>query len=177
MRPFTAPISDRSRELFGTYQRRYETQPSMRPFDALISERSRELYGEYRSRYSRLKIGSQAYKANMPADGLNWVTVTPWSGDGDLAPEINDIAIYQVFMAYAGWAGTAAWRVLIDDVKIYPFQSSESVDNGNTMSLGTLSTTVRTGEVCTIQFRSDNAADGAGVNMLMTRVYYAELRG
>ena len=179
MRPFNPdPISDRNRELFGTYMRRHEYVPSMNPFDAQISERSRELFGVHRSRYSRLKVGSQAYKITMPADGLNWVTVSPWSvgGDGDMSPTINDIAIYQVYMSYAGWAGIASWRILVDGVKVYPFQASDIVDNGNTMYLGTLSTTVRTGEVCTIQFRSDNAADGAGVNMSLTRVFYAELR-
>lgn len=179
MRPFNPdPITDRSRELFGEYMRRYETPPSMSAFDAPISDRQRELYGVHRSRYSRLKVGQHAYNLFMPANGTNWVTVGPWSvgGDGDLAPTIHDIAIYQVLMSYGGWAGNGIWRMLVDGVKVYPFLDEELIDNGSTMYLGTLSTTVRTGEVCEIQFKSDNAADGAGVNMSVTQVLYGELQ-
>lgn len=179
MQPFDASIEERGRELYGKHESRYYPPKEYQPFGASIDDRKREMYGDYRSRYSRLKVGSQAYHLGMAANGTNWVTVGPWSvgGDGDLEPTIYDIAIYQVLMLYFGWAGVASWRMLIDGVKVYPFQAHEEVDNGNTMYLGTLSTTVRTDETCVIQFKSDNAADGAGVNMSLVRVYYGEFRG
>lgn len=205
VRPFVSPISHRGRELFGVHESRYRTAKTMQPFDASIEERGRELYGkhesryyppkeyqpfgaaiddykrdlygDYRSRYSRLKVGQQAYHLGMAANGTNWVTVSPWSagGDGDLKPTVNDIAIYQVVMAYGGWAGVGIWRMLIDGTKVYPFPLEEIIDNGNTMYLGTLSTTVKTGEVCDIQFKSTNAGDGAGQTMFV-KAWYAELR-
>jgi len=179
MQPFDAQISERERELFGEYQSRFYQPKEYQPFGTPIDEYSRELYGDYRKRWNTTKVGSQAYDISVPANGTNWVTVGPWSvgGDGDLEPTVYDISIYQVYMAYFGWAGVASWRMLIDGVKVYPFQASEVVDNDNTMYMGTLSTTVRTGQVCEIQFKSDNAADGAGVNMSIVRVFYGELRG
>lgn len=172
MRPFNPdPISDRSRELFGTYMRRYEYVPSMNPFDAAISERSRELYGGYRSRYSSRKVGARAGSNIATANGVNWVdlVLTP---TGCLSPTIYDTTIYRTYFYYFGsWAGTPSFRILIDDVKVYPFLSEETIVNDTTVSLGCLSMTVRAGEVCRVQFRSDNAADGAGDSMICALDY------
>jgi|LGVF01.1.fsa_nt_gb hypothetical protein len=151
-----------------------------RPFDENpIGSRYRERYGQYRSRYARLKVGSQAYQLHADADGTNWVKVD-WSagGDGNLQPTIHDIAIYKVMMwKNGGWAGEALWRLTIDDVKVYPFQAQETVVDAVEVYLSTLSTTVKTGEVCDLQFKSTNAGDtGGGGQDLFARVYYAELR-
>lgn len=172
MRPFNPdPISDRNRELFGTYMRRYEDVPSMSAFDALISDRRRELYGVYRSRWSARKVGAKAGSGIATANGLNWVdmVLTP---AGCLSPTIYDTTIYRTYFYYFGtWTGTPSFRILVDDEKVYPFDADETIVNDTTVSLGCLSMTVRTGEVCRVQFKSDNAADGAGDSMICSLDY------
>jgi len=175
MRPFNPdPITDRSRELFGTYMRRYETEPSMSAFDAPISDRKRELYGAYQSRWSTIK--KARYTAEFTdANGLNWVTV----GDpgGQLSPTINDIAIYQVwFSVGGGWAGTAQFRILVNDVKVYPFWAAEEVIDGKWTFLGSLSVNIRVGDTGILQIRSTDAGDvGAGFD-IMSSAGYTEFR-
>lgn len=187
MRPFTAKISDRERELYGEYAKRYETETSMKPFDAPISERSRELYGEYmrryedvssmsafdseigsykrnlygeyRTRWSIQKIGDHMYEWD-DANGVNWVDMP--DGLGRLSPTKHDVAIYRAIFYFSGWAGTPQWRVMVDGTKVYPFSSYDAAVDNTLVLFGTLSTMIRTGEVGVLQFRSDNAIDGAG---------------
>lgn len=172
MRPFTAPISDWKRELFGTYMRRYETQPSMKPFDARISERSRELYGEYQARWSTQKIGQVVNSDMMDANGVNWVDITWGVGIKPLEDTTYSKAVYRYHAStMGGWAGTPYWRMLINDVKVHPFASEEPPALGATTSLGYLSMNVREGDVFKAQFRSTNAADGAG-KLFLIRLDY-----
>lgn len=171
MRPFTAPISDRSRELFGTYQRRYETPPSMSAFDAPISDRRRELYGEYRSRWSKKKVGLGLMTWD-DADGINWVDCSlalPYMG-----PTIFDTSVYQIRLTMlGGWAGTGYYRILIDDEKVYPFSSYDTISSGTLVSLGTLSNSIRTGETCLVQFKSGNAGDTGPAQSMKTELMLA----
>ena len=126
MRPFNADISDRRRELYGEYMRRYETVPSMQPFDADIGDRSRHLYGDYRPRYSAIKIVNVASTTD-DANGTNWVDMTwdlPWFAI--IKPDF-DISIYQHSATIGGtWAGVPKWRMLINDKQVYPFTDTAS---------------------------------------------------
>jgi hypothetical protein len=105
MRPFNADISDRRRELFGEYMRRYETEPSMQPFDADIGDRSRHLYGEYRSRYSAQKIGRLANTENTLANGITWVEMGWLLASFPLLLNIFDKSVYQYYGSTSGGAG------------------------------------------------------------------------
>ena len=203
MQPFDAPISEHDRNLFGEYQPRYQVKKQMQPFDAGISERERELYGEfesryyqpkeyqpfgasiddykrelygdYRSRYSRLKVGLFAGGFFAGCNGLNWVTINT-SPAAALKPTTNDIALYQIYFFILGApAGTLTYRVLVDGVKVYPFEPDEDIVHDTWQYLGTLSTAVKTGEECVVQFRSDNAGDGAATEVV-SFMRYAELR-
>lgn len=162
MRPFNIDISDRRRELFGEYMRRYEEVPSMQPFDADIGDRSRHLFGEYRQRWSSLKEAS-IISFSAAANGLNWVDCAA-APASRVSPKIFNEAMYQYqALDFGGWAGTPTYRVMMGDTKVYPFLTDEPLDvTGNWKSLGILSTGIRTGETINWQIRSDNAADGAG---------------
>jgi hypothetical protein len=84
-----------------------------------------------------------------------------------------DKSMYQyIGIIGGGWAGVPEFRALIDDVKVYPFEGHVDIVSGNTVNFGTLSTSVRQGEVVKLQFRSSNAADGAGKTLVM-QINYA----
>ena len=151
------------------------------PFGDPLGDRSRELYGKYLKRFAKTKYGSQGLCTSKTANGTNWVDLEPVYGNGDmlypLYPDIHDIAIYQLtFLVGGTWAGEPRYRVLIDGEKAYPFDTSEPIVDGVTVYLGTLSTTVRTGQACKVQFKSTDAADGAGKTILMM-CNIAEMRG
>lgn len=191
MRPFTEPISERSRQKYGTYQPRYEEVKGMQPFDADISSYKRELYGDYQKRYettssmsafdselgsykrdmfgdylpkySTIKVATRAILKGV-ADGMNLVDMEwtlPWFTIID--PKF-EISIYQYWAFTLGtWTGTPNWRMTLNDKKVYPFSSMDEVDITQTVqSLGSLSVKVRMGDELKVQMMSDNAADGVG---------------
>ena len=133
------------------------------PFGEPLDDRSRERYGRYRSRWSTLKIGAKAGSGIAGANGTAWVDLS-FTPSSILSPTINSLSIYRLQLNLIGapWTGTARYRILIDDVKVYPFDTEADIQDGVSLSLGTLSTSVRTGEVCKVQFRSTNAADTGG---------------
>jgi len=174
MRPFDAEVSDRSRELFGEHMRRYETTPSMSAFDSEIGSYKRDLYGEYRPRHSAIKV-AQVASTDDDANGMNWVDMTwdlPWYPIID--PEF-DISIYQYTAAKGGsWAGIPMWRMMINDLVVFPFPgvaNSYLDTTGSRVSFGSLSVRLRMGDTLKMQFMSTNAGDGVG-DWLMMDLYY-----
>ena len=147
------------------------------PFGDPLGERSRELYGKYRKRYSSQKTAGFAYRISTKANGVNWVDLEPTSPVGILEPSIYNIALYRINMTAMWFNGTPKYRILVNDVKVYPFVAEEDVQSGVTVNLGTLSTAVRTGDHCKVQFRSDDPTDNPGDSgaELMMYLYLAEL--
>lgn len=172
MRPFDADISERSRELYGDFQPRYETDPSMSAFDSELGSYKRDLFGDYRPKHSTIKVSDDA-DLTGDANGNNWVDLTwdlPWY---KIINPDYDISIYQYHaFKIGGWAGVPYWRMLINDVKVYPFPLYELLDTTSTIhSFGALSIKLRLDDALKVQMFSSAAGDGAGKSAHITLNY------
>ena len=138
----------------------------MRPFNEPLDDRSRHLFGRYRPRYSMRKVGYQMGTNSVNPNGTNWVDM-PFIFSS-LSPTINDATVYQIKFVIAGpWVGNKLYRMLVNGQKVYPFDDDDYCPTVAWEHLGCLSLTVRTGEECTLQIRSDNIADtGVGLTAM-----------
>ena len=115
----------------------------------------------------RKKTAAQTTQAATNANGTAWVDLKT------IAPTTSDIELYQVKMTTAGsWAGTAKYRIIVGSTKVYPFPADKSITSG-TLESFIFPINIQINETAKLQFRSDNAADGAGDTVTLNQLDYA----
>ena len=115
----------------------------------------------------RKKTAAQTTQAATNANGTAWVDLKT------LTPTTSDIELYQVKMTTAGsWAGTAKYRIIVGSTKVYPFPADKSITSG-TLESFIFPINIQINETAKLQFRSDNAADGAGDTVTLNQLDYA----
>jgi len=115
----------------------------------------------------RKKTAAQASQAATDANGIDWVDLKT------IAPTISDIELYRLKLTTAGsWAGTAKYRIIVGTTKVYPFPADKDISTGVLESF-IFPINIQINETAKIQFRSDNAADGAGETVALTELDYA----
>jgi len=115
----------------------------------------------------RKKTAAQTSQAATNANGTAWVDLK------SIAPTTSDIELYRLKMTTAGsWAGTAKYRIIVGSTKVYPFPADKNIDTGVIEDL-IFPINVQINETAKIQFRSDNAADGAGETVALNQLDYA----
>jgi len=115
----------------------------------------------------RKKTAAQTTNAATDANGTAWVDLK------SIAPTTSDIKLYRLKLTVAGtWAGTAKYRIIIGATKVYPFPADKDIDTGVLEDL-VFPINIQINETAKIQFRSDNAADGAGETVALNQLDYA----
>lgn len=115
----------------------------------------------------RKKTAVQVTQAATDANGTAWVDLK------SIAPTTSDIELYQLKMTVAGsWAGTAKYRIIVGSTKVYPFPADKNITSG-TLETFVFPINIQIDETCKIQFRSDNAGDGAGDTVALNQLDYA----
>ena len=115
----------------------------------------------------RKKTAAQTTQAATNANGTTWVDLKT------IAPTTSDIELYQLKMTVAGtWAGNAKYRIIIGTTKVYPFPADKNISTGVLESL-IFPINIQINETAKIQFRSDNAGDGAGDTVTLDQLDYA----
>jgi len=115
----------------------------------------------------RKKTAAQTTAAATDANGTAWVDLKT------LAPSTSDVELYRLKLTTAGaWAGTAKYRIIIGATKVYPFPADKNITSG-TLESFIFPINVQINETAKLQFRSDNAADGAGETVALNQLDYA----
>lgn len=103
------------------------------------------------------------------ANGTSWVDLKT------IAPTTACLELHRVKMTVAGtWAGTAKYRIIVEGVKVYPFPADKNIDSGNIEDF-IFPLNVQVNETMIVQFRSNNAADGAGDTVTLDQLDYNEV--
>lgn len=114
----------------------------------------------------RKRTAAQTTQAATDANGTAWVDLKT------LAPSTTDIELYRINLTTAGaWAGTAMYRIIIGSSKVYSFPDDQAINSG-TLETFIFPINVQINETAKIQFRSTNAADGAGETVALTQLDY-----
>lgn len=114
----------------------------------------------------RKKTAAQTTQAATDANGTAWVDMKT------LTPTTTDLELHRLKMTAAGtWAGTPTYRITVGATKVYPFSDDKSINSGLLETL-IFPINVQIGETAKIQFRSTNAADGAGETVALTQLDY-----
>jgi len=117
----------------------------------------------------RKKTAAQTMQAATDANGTTWVDLKT------ITPTTSDIELYQLKMTTAGsWAGNAKYRIIVGSTKVYPFAADKNISSG-TLESFIFPINIRINETAKIQFRSDNAGDGAGDTVTLDQLDYSEV--
>ena len=117
----------------------------------------------------RKKTGKQATQAATDANGTSWVDLK------SISPTTSDLELHRIQMTVAGaWAGTAKYRIIVGSDKVYPFSADENISSGS-LETFIFPINVQINETVKIQFRSTDAADGAGKTVALDQLDYSEV--
>jgi len=115
----------------------------------------------------RKKTAAQTTQAATNANGIAWVDLK------SIAPSTSDVELYRLKLTTAGaWVGTAKYRIIVGATKVYPFPADKNIASG-TLESFIFPINIRINETAKLQFRSDNAADGAGETVALNQLDYA----